>query len=212
MTDNNRKTAGELSLQAAADKIKYDPLEIAYALSEDIIHQVFVCSHKHRPIFDESEYFITLNIASDPLIKGIRRHKYAAWLYLPSPRPEQSCFLYNRHTDQIRRLWSLPKAETMALLSEQSIVAKPWLQTKRWVDAFYALKFWEHIRKEHNITHLSESEYIKLHKQELINAGAKECAPGITDPFDFSKIQIDHIIDTKTAHSEQNVFDDAGKA
>ena len=212
MTDKNNKTAGELSLQAAADKTKYDPMEIAHALTDGIVEEVFKCAHKHKSIFDESEYFITLNIASDPLIKGIRRHKYAAWLYLPSPRPEQSCFLYNKHTDQIRRLWSLPKAETMALLSEQTIVAKPWQKTKGWVDAFYRLKFWEYIRKEHNINHLSETEYIKLHKQELINAGAKESPTRITEPFDFSKIQINHIVDTKTAHSQKDVLDDARKA
>ncbi len=206
-----RKTAGELSIQAAADKTKYDPLEVGYALTDDIINQVFICAHKHRHIFDESEYFVTLNIASDPLIKGIRRHKYSAFLYLPSPRPEQACFLYNRHTDQLKRLWSLPKAETMALLSEQTIVSKQWLQTKRWVDAFYRLKFWEHIRKEHNITHLSESEYLKLHKQELINAGAKESSSDFAEPFDFSKVKIDHIIDTKTSHTHQNIFDGTGQ-
>ena len=155
-----RKTAGEQAIQAASDKTKYDPLEVAYALTDDILQQLWICAQRHIPIFDENEYFITLNIASDPLIAGIRRHKYAAWLYLPSPRPEQSCFLFNKITFRLKRLWSLPKAETMALLSEQNIIAKPWVQTKGWVDAFYNLKFWEYIRKEHSICHLSEHEYL----------------------------------------------------
>ena len=211
MTDINRQTAGELSLKAASDKTKYDPMEVAYAFADGLIEEVFNCAHRHKTIFDEPEYFVTLNIASDPLIKGIRRHKYAAFLYLPSPRPEQSCFLYNKHTDQLKRLWSLPKAETMALLSEQTFVAKPWQKTKAWVDAFYRLQFWEYIRKEHNINHLSESEYIKLHKQELINAGAKDSPTRVPEPFDFSKIKIDHIVDTQTAHSQKDVLDNAGK-
>ena len=199
-----RKTAGALSLKAAADKVKYDPLELAYALTDDIIEQLWICANRHKDIFGEDEYFLTLNIASDPLIAGIRRHKYAAWLYMPSPRPEQSCFLYNKITNKIKRLWTLPKAETMALLSEESPykVSKAWKQTKGWVDAFYKLKFWEYIRKEHEISHLSEHEYLKANRDKLVQAGAKECDPGFTEPFDFSKVKIDHIIDTKTARVE----------
>ena len=94
----------------------------------------------------------------------------------------------------------------MALISEETIVAKPWIQTKKWVDAFYRLQFWECIRSQYNISHLSESEYIKSHKQELINSGAKECPTTIPEPFDFSKIKIDHIVDTKTAHSQKDVL------
>lgn len=197
-----RQTAGALSLKAAADNTVYDPLEVGHALTDDIVDQLFICAMRHKPIFNEDEYFITLNLASDPLIAGIRRHKYAAFLYLPSPRPEQCCFLYNKHTDRLKRLWCLPKAETMALLSEQSVVSKQWVLTKGWVDAFYKLKFWEHIRKQHGINHLSEHEYLQAHRQELINAGVQDSPGPGSDPFDFSKIKIDHIEDTKTAHAQ----------
>lgn len=199
---SERKTAGELQLKAAADPTKYDPIEIAYALCQDIIPQAYKCAHDSRHRWDEDEFFVVMIIAGDPLLKNIRRHKFYDYPYLPSPRPEQICFLYNKHTDQMKRLWSLPKAETMALLSEQTIVDKKWLQTKRWVDAFYNLKFWEHIRKEHGISHLSEHEYLEANRQKFIDAGSKESDTLISEPFDFSKIKVEHIANTKTARTE----------
>ena len=197
-----RKTAGELSLKARSDSSVYDPLEVGYALTDDVMPQIIECAKRHHNIFDEPEYFVCLFIASDPLIKGVRRHKYAAFLYLPSPRPEQMCFLYNKITGKLKRLWTLPNAAQMAMISETPYVEKRWRKTKAWVDAFYRREFWEFIRKENGFNHLSEIEYLKANREKLIQAGAKECPPGLSEPFDFSKITINHIEDTKTARIE----------
>lgn len=197
-----RKTAGELSLKAASDSQTYDPLEVGYALTDGMVKELFACAHRHKEIFGENEYFVVLQVAGDCLIQGIRRHKYYADLFMPSPRPEQAVFLYNKGKDSMKRLWSLPNAASMALISEKSIVDKKWIQTKRWVDAFYKLKFWETIRDQYKFNHLSRMEYINLHREELVKAGAKDGPPLESEAFDFSKIKIDHIIDTKTAHVE----------
>lgn len=197
-----RKTVGAQSVKARSDSHIYDPLEIGYALSDEIIENLQICAERHRNIFDEQEYFICLFIAGDPLIKGVRRHKYAAFLHLPSPRPEQSCFLFNKATGKIKRLWSLPSAVVMALISESKNVSKRWQNTKKWCDSFFRGTFWEDIRKQHNIHHLSEHEYLLAHKEEFLKAGAKEPDSSFSEPFDFSKIQIKQIIDTKTARSE----------
>ena len=197
-----RKTAGELSLKAGSDSHVYDPLEIGYALTDDVMPNIIECAVRHHSIFGEDEYFVCLFIASDPLIKGIRRHKYAAFLYLPSPRPEQMCMLYNKVTGKLKRLWTLPNAAQMAMISETPIVDKRWRKTKSWVDAFYKGEFWELIRKENNFNHLSEIEYLKANREKLIQSGAKECPPDLSQPFDFSKISVDHIEDTKTARIE----------
>jgi hypothetical protein len=207
-----RKTAGELSLKATCDKTKYDPLDIGYALTADIIQQVFICAESHIQKFDEQEYFICLNIASDPLIKGIRRHKYAAFLYLPSPRPLQSCFIFNKLTQKIKRLWSLPSAPVMEELYMRSNVSPQFKKTKEWIHAFYDGYFWQQIRKENNFNHLSEIEYLKTNRQKLIDAGAKDGPAPDPEPFDFSKIQINHIENTTTSHNYEPVFNNLGEA
>ncbi len=194
-----RKTAGQLSIEASRDLTRYDPLEIGHALTDDVMEQLKVCAERHEKIFDEEEFCLILIIAGDPLIAGVRRHKYAAFLYLPQPRPQQSVYLYNKRTKTIRRLWSLPKAEVMAVISEMKGVAHQWKKTKRWCDAFFSGKFFEYIRHEHNIKILSESEFLNANREELIKSGCKQVDSTFSEPFDFSKVSINKIVDTKTA-------------
>ena len=198
-----RKSAGELSQSCSQDRTRYDPLEVAHALLDDTLEQLIECAKKHEKIFEEDEFFLILIIASDPLIKHVRRHKYYAYMFMPSPRPQQVVFLYNRHTQKIRRLWSLPDAKVMATISEMGYVDPKWQQTKEWCDAFYDGDFFNHIRKSCDICHLSECEFLDLNREKLIKAGAKQTESLPPEPFDFGKIKIDHIIDTKTARTEQ---------
>lgn len=205
-----RKTAGQLAHKAKSDRTKYDPLEIAYALCDDVIEQLLICAHNHEPLFDEDEYFLGLFVASDPLIRGVRRHKYAAFLYMPMPRPEQSVYLYNKKTHHIRRLWTLPKAIKMAELSEMSYVHSRWQKTKGWCDAFFhgwvtnkdgscvnttPHHFFNFIRHQANIKHLAEFEYLDAHREELIKAGCQIPQTSISEPFDFSKVFTNKIAD-----------------
>lgn len=210
-----RKTAGELALKASSDNTKYDPLEIGHALTDDVMEQLKICAQRHKDVFDEDEYFLILVVAGDPLIKGIRRHKYAAFIHMPKPRPQQSCFLYNKVTGKIKRLWSLPDAKVMATISQMSYVDKKWRNTKGWCDAFFTgwlydkdtesiintdpTYFFNYIRKQHDIKHLSESEYLDANREKLIKSGCQETNAVLSDPFDFSKVTIEKIVDTKTA-------------
>ena len=88
----------------------------------------------------------------------------------------------------------------MALLSQLDRVdnswenADEWRAMKEWSDAFYQGIFWEFIRKQHNINMLSESEYLKANREKLIQAGCQEIKPGLTEPFDFTKITIDKVV------------------
>ena len=197
-----RKTAGELAVKAALDTTKYDPLEVGHALTDEVLENLRLCAERHEKIFDETEYCLILVVAGDPLIKGLRRHKYCAFLYLPQPRPQQSVYLYNKKTKGIKRLWSMPDAKVMATISEMSSVAPQWQETKAWCDAFFNGIFFEYIRKQHGIKMLSESEYLKAHREELIKAGCKESETPLSNPFDFSKITINKIVNTKTAVSD----------
>lgn len=205
---SKRKTAGELTLKAASDSTKYDAREVGHALVEDnsIESGLIECAHRHRDIFDEEEYCIGYVIAADPLIKGVMRRKFFAMLYLPSPRPEQSVFLYNKPLDKItKRLWVLPAAYsknpnawTMERLYVTKEVPKGYETMKEWSHAFYDGIFWKYIRNQHRINMLSEHEYLQANREKLLKAGCKQVTAPLTDSFDFSKITIDQIVDTKT--------------
>jgi hypothetical protein len=197
---SRRETAGALAIKAASDSTKYDALEVGHALTEDIAEQLAICAQRHRSIFDEDQYCVGYVLASDPLIKGVMRRKFFAFLYLPSPRPNQAVFLYDKRWDRfVKRLWTLPNYITMAELSEMTTVDPQFKEMKGWCDAFYAFKFWEHIRKQHNIDMLSESEYLNANREKLIKAGCKEIKSPITESFDFGKITANKIVNTDEA-------------
>ena len=189
-----RITAGAASLKAASDNSIYDPLELGYAMSDDIENELKICAEKHEKIFDEEEFCLVLVRASDPLIKGIMRQKFYGYLYLPQPRPEQAVFHYNKRTKTCFRLWSLPNAASMALFSEAPRVSERWRLTKFWCDAFYSGRFFERIRDQYKITMPSEAEFLKANREKLVKSGCNQIERSLSDPFDFGKIGSDQII------------------
>src|SRR5208337_4131248 len=96
-----RKTAGELANKALSDTTKYDALEVGHALADDIEKHLYESVRKHRDIIDELEYCVVMIVAKDPLIHNLQRRKFYCWPYLPSPRPNQAVFLYNKTLDRI---------------------------------------------------------------------------------------------------------------
>ena len=197
---SERITAGELSKKALSDKTKYDSLEVGHAMADDIGVHLRETIEKHRPIFDEKEFCVVMIIAKDPLISNLTRRKFYCWPYLPSPRPNQAVFLYNKGLQRItNRLWVLPSSMVMAELSSQIVVDKRYKTMQAWSLAFFDGKFWEYIRYEHGIDMLSETEYLSKHRDELLKAGCNIPDSHRAEPFDFSKIAIEKIVDTQAA-------------
>ena len=188
------KTIGKIAQEAKSDAARIDPLELGHAMTDDILDNLYQCVANHNHIINENEYCVVLALADDPLIKGVLRRKFYAWPYLPSPRPRQACFLYNKTTNNFRRLWILPQAGTMATLAEAPFVAKQWHTMQAWSIAFFKGTFWEYIRHEHGIDLLSEKEYLQVNREKFIKAGCQDVAPGISQPFDFSKVKVDQIV------------------
>lgn len=196
-----RITAGELSKKAMSDTTKYDALEVGHAIADDIEKHLYESARTHFPIINESEYCVVMVIAEDPLIKNLKRRKFYCWPYLPSPRPNQAVFLYNKCLDKItKRLWVLPSSMVMAeLAGSQIFVDKRYETMQAWSVAFFKGTFWEFIRYQHDIKMPSEKEYFLEHREELIKAGCKIPDSNYTEPFDFSKIAIEKIVDTQAA-------------
>ena len=190
-----KKTAGALSLKAASDTSKYDGREVAEAQLHDYKNQALENAHAHLDKFDEDEYFVIMQRASDPLIAGVVRQKYYSYRHLPSPRPEQAVWLYNKVKDTLRFLWSLPPAKVMAAITEAPYVSAKWKTTRNWCDSFFNKTFWTDIRKQHNIKHFSETEMLQIYREKLIDAGCKETDSITAEPFDFSKVAVNKVID-----------------
>ncbi len=195
-----RKTAGELSKKALSDTTKYNALEVGHAMSDDIGTHLYEAAKTYHDMINEPEFCVVMIVAKDPLISNLVRRKFYCWPYLPSPRPNQAVFLYNKHLGKItKRLWVLPSDMVMAELASLLVVHKQYKTMQAWSCAFFEGKFWEYIRYESGINMPSEHEYFLHHREELIKAGCKVPQSNRADPFDFSKVQIKNVIDTQTA-------------
>jgi hypothetical protein len=207
-----RETAGELSKKALSDQTKYDAVEVGHAMADDIAIHLRESIEKHKHIIDEPEFCVVMVIAKDPLIKNLIRRKFYCWPYLPKPRPNQAVFLYNKAKDAItKRLWVLPSDMVMAELAGTNVIVHRKYETMQaWSVAFFKGTFWEFIRYQHNIDMPSEHEYFLEHRTELIQAGCKIPDASFSDPFDFSKVAVEKIVDTKTALLDEDCLDRCG--
>jgi len=193
-----RKTAGELSHELASDSTKYDAFEVGHALVEDgsVEKGIMDCIQIHNKIFNVDEYVVGYLIASDPLIKGLMRRKFHAWLWLPKPRPSQAMFLYNKKLDKITKcLWVLPNVIKMENLIGDPFVKPEYKRMQAWSMAFYQGTFFEFVRYESGTDLMSEQEYLKAYGEKLIDTKADDFGISVSDTFDFSKIQTNKVVD-----------------
>ncbi len=185
-----RKTAGELANQALKDTTKYDAREIAHAVTDDIEKHLYESIEKYKDKIEQDEFCVVMVIATDPLIHNLKRRKFYCWPWLPSPRPNQAVFLYNKPYDRIiKRLWVLPCAQTMAELATSNLIVHKTYQTMQaWSVAFFKGTFWDFVRHHSDIKMLSQEEHFELARQELLKTGIDISDLNKPQPFDFSKI------------------------
>ena len=199
-----RVTAGELSQKALADTNSYDSREVGHAMADDISVHLHQAVQNHKHMIMENEFCVVMVIAKDPLIKNLIRRKFYCWPYLPSPRPNQAVFLYDKRKDAItKRLWVLPSDMVMAELAGTNVfVHKQYETMQAWSVAFFKGTFWEFIRYQHMIDMPSEHEYFLANREKLIKSGCKIPDSTFSEPFDFSKIAIEKIVDTQATATE----------
>lgn len=194
-----RPTAGELQRKVKADTTIYDPLEVGHAVLDDLHPQLMQCAETHCDLEEFAqlkEFCVMLVIAGDPLLVTMRRHKYAAFPFLPKPRPQQSVFIFKKSDQSFKRLWSLPNPKVMAIISEMPYVGQQWITTKQWCDAFFEGKFFELIRSQNQKLKMkTELEFLNEYRAKLLHSGVYEIPTHPTDPFDFSKITKHEVID-----------------
>ena len=180
---SEKKTIGELAYQASCDTEKYCSLEVGESMASQIEEQVWECIARQKDKF-EGDFCVVMLIASDPLLKNMIRRKFYAWPFLPKPRTSQTVWYYHSKKEEIQGLWCLPAADAVATLSIMCVVDKQYKNMKRWSDYLYTKDFWKLIRKESNISMLSEEEHLDIIRKEGTNLSRDDLSPVSTDPID----------------------------
>lgn len=192
----SQPTIGELSARANKDTSNYCAFDIGNELVKDIEAQVNECIEKHRETFDSDEFCVVMLIARDPLLKNVIRRKFYAWPFLPKPRTSQTVWLYNKRSDKIKMLWCLPYADTLAMLTMMLNVDPAYKNMQRWSNYFYTTEFWSLIRKEHDISMLSEEEHLEVKRKEGAQSLADDISPIPTNPIDSVKFDAEKVVNS----------------
>lgn len=211
MSATIKETLGEKYNKVKLDNTKYDPLDMALGMLEKVPQELLVCAHRHKNNFDEDEYFVGYVISDDPILKGIRRKKFHAMLFMPTPVPEQAIWLYNKVTDEFKFLWCLPKPWAMANYSTLKRVDVKKRRMKAWCEAYFNGTFWETIRAMHKIDHLSEYEYRLKHRDKITDFVLDNRNSCLTEPFDFSKVGFGEVDHSQKVVALENGRDGVGK-
>lgn len=202
-----KDTAWDLLQKSKKDNTSYDALEVGHAVMDDVGEHLRTAIENYRDIIDEEEFCVVMLIGKDNLLQNVMRRKFYCWPYLPKPRPNQSVFLYNKGLDKItKRLWVLPCDMVMSELASLDYVHPRYQTMQRWSKAFFAGCFWHYIREEHGIDMLSEHEYLRAHRKELMEAGCKIPTSDSVEPFDFGKIEIEKFKYTEDSMLEEEAL------
>lgn len=167
------KTAGQIQNEIVKkDHGSYSGYDLGYATCDSFWKELDICISNHenlldrdadvRKIFPDDTYCIIVQHATDPLLITVLRRKFVPWPHLPDPRPMQSVFYFTRSTRKLIFLWALPGPETMAYLSEELTVGREYILMKHWCDWWFQGCFWTNIRKQYDITMLSEHEIMRM--------------------------------------------------
>jgi hypothetical protein len=207
-----KETLGEKYHKVKQDSTKYDPLDMAFGMLEKVPQELINCAQRHKSIFDEEEYFIGYVISDDPILKGIRRKKYYALMFMPTPVPEQAIWLYNKVLDTYRFMWCLPAPWPMANYASLIHVDKKKARMKAWCKSYFDGTFWETIRSMHGIEHLSEHEFRLKHRDKIPDFVVDHVNACLTEPFDFGKVSFGDVDHSQKLIPFKDISDGSGKA
>ena len=110
---NEKKTIGELSLEAKKNNDKTDFIELQKEIEKGSkseksqLEHIWDCIDEGRSIY-EGDFFVVVLISTERHLKNVVRFRYLARKSCPTPTFDQTVFLYYRKSDELEFKWSIP--------------------------------------------------------------------------------------------------------
>lgn len=120
-----RKTVGELSLQAAQKpEDTRDPIELQRSMQENYIDELLSCVEANKNKL-HGNFFIVVIAKRERLMRNVLRNYFFARLSCPTPDYDQTVFMYNAKDESIEYLWCIPDRETSLTLKQNALAVIP---------------------------------------------------------------------------------------
>ena len=119
--ENTGKTIYNHLVKTWDEKDNATPDDLAYARTESYIAGLKECIEKHLKIFDGDIYIDVQKKEERLFLKKVYRHYFIGKQACPTPTNDQDVYKYNRVSDQIEYLWSVPDKETCRYLKQEHL-------------------------------------------------------------------------------------------
>lgn len=162
-----KKTTAQINNENLKDTTNYDAMEIAEQGVNTLEKQLQIAIDRGRQQFSENVFSVIMLFKQDPRQTTVLKRVFTASPFMPKPRPDQAVWVYNRITDKLTFMWSLPNAHITSCLSVMLAPPKYWQRTATWCRAFFEGRLVDLIRKETGITLETEREFLRSHREEL---------------------------------------------
>ena len=139
-----RATVGQIAtdLLQKADG-KQEVMETEREANKDYLDQVFECVQNAVSNGWDKPFYVVVISKKERVLENIVRRYFVARKTMPMPDYDQSVFLYDPKSEQLRYFWTLPDANTCEFLLHNDVPAEE-TQLKAFVHAFVDDQLYDH--------------------------------------------------------------------
>ena len=95
-------------------------IELEREMQKEYMKNVLECIDAHKKMFD-SDFYVVVITKREPLMPNVLRNYFMARLSCPTPDYDQSVYKYNRSSQSIDYIWTIPSRETSHHLKENAM-------------------------------------------------------------------------------------------
>lgn len=165
-----KKTTAQISNELMKDRTKYKSMEVAEQQLLSLPKQLEELIERAEKELEEDTFALVMILKKDFRMPYVVKRIFFYSAFLPKPMPDQAVWVYNRKTQKLTFMWSLPEPEGCAYLSYMVQVDPKWKRTADWCKGYFNKTLIDQRRKETGVKLETESEFLELNRNKLTNA------------------------------------------
>ena len=120
-----KKTVGAISAELATQKQeKLSIKEQQEAMTEDYLKNLIECVDTHAKIFLGNFYVVVIT-KNEKLMPNVFRNYFSGRESCPTPDYDQTVFRYNKATEDIEYIWTIPSRDACHHLKDNALLVHP---------------------------------------------------------------------------------------
>lgn len=112
--NEKKETVGALAMKAAATSDGKDlVMDVAGEMSKDYVEQLYETVDRGRKQYPSTNFYVVVLMKREKLMKNVLRNYFLYRLSAPTPNYEQTVYLYDYKSDELKQLWFVLDKESV---------------------------------------------------------------------------------------------------